>query len=102
MWARIWSFLDWFFFGPASTRPGTLGIALRILRYPYAVLRDLWRGDINLRAMGLVYTSLLSIVPLVAFAFAVLKVFGARHDLAPILSEFFQPMGGAAADELAK
>jgi membrane protein len=102
MWARIWSFLDWCFFGPASDRPGTLGIALRIIRYPYAVIRDLWRGDINLRAMGLVYTTLLSIVPLVAFAFAVLKVFGARHDLEPIVYEFFQPMGGAAADELAK
>src|ERR1700745_2824876 len=101
MWARIWSFLDWLFFGQASTRPGTLGIALRFLRYPYAVIRDLWRGDINLRAMGLVYTSLLSIIPLVAFAFAVLKIFGAHHDLAPIVYELFRPMGGPAANELA-
>ncbi len=102
MWARIWSFLDWCFFGGASTRPDTLGVVLRILRYPYAVIRDLWRGDINLRAMGLVYTTLLSIVPLVAFAFAILKIFGARHDLEPIVYEFFRPMGAAAADELAK
>ena len=102
MWARIWSFLDWCFFGPASTRADTLGVALRILRYPYAVIRDLLRGDINLRAMGLVYTTLLSIVPLVAFAFAILKIFGARHDLEPIVYEFFRPVGGAAADELAK
>jgi membrane protein len=102
MWARIWSFLDWCFFGPTSARPDTLGVVLRILRYPYAVIRDLWRGDINLRAMGLVYTTLLSVVPLVAFAFAVLKIFGARHDLEPIVYEFFRPMGGAAADELAK
>jgi membrane protein len=101
MWARIWSFLDWCFFGPASIRTDSFGAVLRILRYPYAVIRDLWRGDINLRAMGLVYTSLLSIVPLVAFAFAILKVFGARHDLEPIVYEFFRPIGGAAADELA-
>jgi membrane protein len=77
------------------------GLTVRTLRYPYAVTRDLWRGDINLRAMGLVYTSLLSIVPLVAFAFAVLNVFGARRDLEPIVYEFFLPMGGAAANELA-
>ena len=33
-------------------------------------------GELNLRAMSLVYTTLLSLVPLVAFAFAVLKGFG--------------------------
>jgi membrane protein len=102
MWARLWAFLDWCFFGPASTRTGALGLALRILRYPYAVLRDLSRGEITLRAMGLVYTSLLSIIPLLAFAFAILNIFGARHDLEPVVHEFFRPMGGAIADELAK
>ncbi len=101
MWARIWAFLDWCFFGPVSTRAGTLGLSLRILRYPYAVVRDLWRGDINLRAMGLVYTTLLSIIPLVAFSLAILKIFGAHHDLEPIVYEFFRPVGGAAAGELA-
>ncbi len=101
MWARIWSFLDGCFFGAVSSRPDTLGLVLRILRYPYAVIRDLWRGDINLRAMGLVYTTLLSIIPLVAFAFAILKVFGTSHDLEPIVYEFFRPMGGTAANELA-
>jgi membrane protein len=102
MLARIWAFLDWCFFGPASTRQTVFALALRILRYPYAVIRDLTRGDINLRAMGLVYTSLLSIIPLVAFAFAILKIFGARHDLEPIVYEFFRPMGGPIADQLAK
>ncbi len=102
MLARLWAFLDWCFFGPASTRTSPLGLVLRILRYPYAVLRDLSRGDITLRAMGLVYTSLLSIIPLLAFAFAILKIFGARHDLEPVVHEFFRPMGGPVADELAK
>ncbi len=101
MWARIWAFLDWCFFGPASARDGTLGLVLRVLRYPYAVIRDLWRGDINLRAMGLVYTTLLSIIPLVAFSFAILKIFGAHRDLEPVVYEFFRPVGGAAAGELA-
>src|SRR5580693_6623441 len=102
MLARIWAFLDWCFFGPASTRQTALALVLRILRYPYAVIRDLTRGDINLRAMGLVYMSLLSIIPLVAFAFVILKIFGARHDLEPIVYEFFRPMGGPLADQLAK
>ena len=102
MWAHIWAFFDWCFFGPASTRQSTLGLTLRILRYPYAVLRDLSRGDITLRATGLVYTTLLSIIPLVAFAFAILKIFGAKHDLEPVVYQFFRPMGGPIAEELSK
>ncbi len=102
MWARIWAFLDGCLFGPASTRADTVGLVLRILRYPHAVIRDLWRGDINLRAMGLVYTSLLSVIPLVAFAFAILKIFGAHHDLEPIVYEFFHPMGDAAGGEITR
>jgi len=100
MWTRIWAFLDLCFFGGASGRPGALGAALRVLRYPYAVLRDLSRGEINLRAMGLVYTTLLSLIPLLAFSFAILKVFGGHRDLQPVVYEFFRPVGDAAAHEL--
>src|SRR5256884_5077928 len=97
MWMRIWGLLDWCFFGPASVRAGMLGGGLRVLRYPYAVVRDLARGEINLRAMSLVYTTLLSLIPLLAFSFAVLKIFGGRRDLEPIVYELFRPVGGAAA-----
>ncbi|HEV7714107.1 MAG TPA: YihY/virulence factor BrkB family protein [Steroidobacteraceae bacterium] len=100
MWVRFWSFLDRLFFGPASIGPQPPAALVRLLRYPYAVLRDLWRGDINLRAMGLVYTTLLSIIPLIAFAFAVLKGFGAHRDLEPVVYEFFRPMGPAGAAEI--
>src|ERR1700726_1500865 len=100
MWMRIQAFLDWCFFGPASVRAGLLGWSLRVLRYPYAVVRDLWRGEINLRAMSLVYTTLLSIIPLLVFSFAILKVFGGHRDLEPIVYELFRPVGGAAATEL--
>lgn len=97
MWLRIWAFFDWCFFGAASTRPGPAGATLRLLRYPYALLRDLARGQINLRAMGLVYTTLLSIIPLLAFTLAILKIFGGHRDIEPIVYEFFRPVGGAAA-----
>jgi membrane protein len=100
MWVQFWSFLDRLFFGPASVGPRPPAVLVRILRYPYAVARDLAHGDINLRAMGLVYTTLLSVVPLIAFAFAVLKGFGAHRDLEPIVYEFFRPMGQAGAAEI--
>src|SRR6201993_2004804 len=100
MWTRIWAFLDLCFFGATSAGPGALGAALRLLRYSYAVVRDLSRGEINLRAMGLVYTTLLSLIPLLAFSFAIVKIFGGRRDFQPIVYEFFRPVGGAAAAEL--
>jgi membrane protein len=100
MWLRFWSFLDRLFFGPASIGPRPSALLVRTLRYPYAVVRDLSGGDINLRAMGLVYTTLLSLIPLIAFAFAVLKGFGAHRELRPIIYEFFRPMGDIGAEEI--
>ena len=102
MIVAFWNWLDRYLFGEYSegTTPGAL--ALRLLRYPYALLRDLSRGQVNLYAMGLVYTTLLSLVPLIAFAFAVLKAFGAHRELQPIILEFFKPMGASAEEFTAK
>jgi membrane protein len=100
MWLRFWSFLDRLFFGPPSMGTAPTAVLLRVLRYPYAVVRDLGGGAINLRAMGLVYTTLLSVIPLIAFAFAVLKGFGAHRDLEPVIYEFFRPMGEQGAAEI--
>lgn len=62
-------------------------------RYAYAVIRDLLAGDLSLRAMSLVYTTLLSIVPLLALGFSVLKALGAHNSLEPVLTEFLRPLG---------
>jgi len=75
---------------------------LSLLRYPYGLLRDLWHGELNLRAMSLVYTTLLSVVPLAAFAFAVLKGFGLHRDLEPIIYEFLKPTGPRATEMTAQ
>jgi membrane protein len=72
------------------------GATLRWLRYPTALIRDWLHGEINIRAMSLAYTTLLSLVPLMVFSFAILKGLGARGDLRFILHEFFRPVGGAA------
>ncbi|HXA36221.1 MAG TPA: YhjD/YihY/BrkB family envelope integrity protein [Steroidobacteraceae bacterium] len=76
------------------------GAILRFLRYPAALIRDWLSGEINIRAMSLAYTTLLSIVPLMVFSFAILKGLGARGDLQFILQQFFRPIGGAATSEL--
>jgi membrane protein len=72
------------------------GATLRWLRYPVALIRDWLGGEINVRAMSLAYTTLLSLVPLMVFSFAILKGLGARGDLKFLLNEFFRPLGAAA------
>lgn len=72
------------------------GPALRLLRYPVAIVRDWLAGEINVRAMSLAYTTLLSLVPLMVFSFSILKGLGARGDLRYILHQFFHPLGAAA------
>jgi len=67
-------------------------------RYIYAVSRDLLDGQVSMRAMSLVYTTLLSLVPLLALAFSLLKGVGAHNNLEPILEEFLVPLGPQGAD----
>jgi membrane protein len=100
MWVRAWNIFDRLFFGPRSSAPGVAAAIMRVLRYPYAVIRDLLGGEINLRAMGLVYTTLLSLIPLLAISFAILAAFGMSRDLEPIVFEFFRPMGDPGAAEI--
>lgn len=64
--------------------------ALRIL---YSAGRDLSSGLPSLRAMSLVYTTLLSLVPLLAVSFSVLKGFGAHNQLEPALINLLEPLG---------
>jgi membrane protein len=58
-----------------------------------AVGRDVVQGPMTLHATGLVYTTLLSLVPLLAFSFSVLKGFGVHNQLEPMLKQFLAPLG---------
>jgi membrane protein len=68
-------------------------ILTQVLRYLYAVLRDMFAGQLTLRAMSLVYTTLLSVVPLIAFSFAVLKGFGVDQLLEDKMYLVLEPLG---------
>jgi membrane protein len=57
------------------------------------LIEDILTGDLRMRAMGLVYVSILSLVPLLAFAFSVLKGFGVQNRLQPVLVDMFNPLG---------
>jgi membrane protein len=63
------------------------------LRIGWGISRELSEGQLTLRAMSLVYTTLLSMVPLLALAFSVLKAFGAHNQLEPLLLSVLEPLG---------
>lgn len=63
------------------------------LRVSYIVIRELAKGELNLRAMSLVFTTLLSLVPLIAVAFSVLKAFGVHNQIEPFLLGVLEPLG---------
>ncbi len=71
---------------------------LRMARYSFALLRDYLHDELSLRAMSLVYTTMLTIVPLLAFAFAVLKGLGFHRELEPLLENFMAPLGPRGAE----
>jgi membrane protein len=80
--------------GDILTRYGFPGRVLSTsLRYLYAVLRDFFSGQLTMRAMSLVYTTLLSIVPLLAFSFSVLKGFGIHEQIQDQMYLFLEPLG---------
>ncbi len=63
------------------------------LKVTSLVVRDLMGGMLSLRAMSLVYTTLLSLVPLIAVSFSVLKGFGVHNQIEPMLSNMLLPLG---------
>lgn len=83
-----------FVWGDMLARYGWPGRVLSMsLRYLYAVLRDFFSGQLTMRAMSLVYTTLLSIVPLLAFSFSVLKGFGIHEQIQDQMYLFLEPLG---------
>jgi membrane protein len=67
---------------------------IKSLRLLYVAVREFTEGNLTLRAMSLVYTTLLSIVPLLAISFSVLKAFGVHNEIVePFLLKFLAPLG---------
>ena len=94
MIAGLKSKLDELVWGVGLYKHGLPGrILAGVLRNLYAVLRDIISGQLTLRSMSLVYTTLLSVVPLVAFSFSVLKGLGVHRNLESKLYTVLEPLG---------
>lgn len=66
---------------------------IKSLRLAYVSVREFSTGDLTLRATGLVYTTMLSIVPLLAVSFSVLKAFGVHNQVEPFLQNALKHLG---------
>ena len=81
-----------------ATTDSRVRAGITVLRYLYAIVRDFFSGQLTMRAMSLVYTTLLSIVPLLAFSFSLLKGFGIHKKLEPALLTMLEPLGPRSAE----
>ena len=72
--------------------------SLRVARTLTVLVRDAADGQLTLRAMGLVYTTLLSLVPLLALSFSVLKAFGVHNQIEPMLQSVLSPLGESGGE----
>ena len=82
--SRVWE---------ATGLTGARALLLRLVRTVLILGRDVAKGQLTLRAMSLVYTTLLSIVPLLALSFSVLKAFGVTNQIQPLLLNLLEPLG---------
>ena len=92
--ARVQQFLTqdlWTIDPAALSLPSRIGI--HALRLAIAVAMEFRHRLLDARAAGLVYTTLLSLVPFLAVMFSVLKAFGVHQQIEPVLAQALEPLG---------
>ncbi len=63
-----------------------------------AVARDLFQGQLSLRAMSLVFTTVIGFFPLLVLVFAILKSLGVHNAMEPTLLALLEPLGDRRED----
>jgi membrane protein len=64
-----------------------------LLKIGFMVTRDFIDNLVNLQAMALAFKTLLSLAPLLAVIFSILKGFGVHNRMEPVLAEALAPLG---------
>ena len=75
-----------------QTQPRVAALSIHVLRVVTVVWRDATHGELRLQAAGLVYATLLALIPLLAVVFSVLKAFGLHDLLRPTLLSLLAPL----------
>lgn len=81
-----------------ASQPRWRATLLGLVRFVHAVVRSIVLDQLTLRAMSLVYTTLLSLVPLLAISFSVLKGMGLHNRIEPFLLNLLAPLGNQSGE----
>ena len=76
-----------------ASLPAFQRIGIQAVRLAIAVAMEFRHRLLDARAAGLVYTTLLSLVPFLAVMFSVLKAFGVHQQIEPVLAQALEPLG---------
>jgi membrane protein len=64
-----------------------------VVKIGFMVARDFFENLVKLQAMALAFKTLLSLTPLLAVIFSILKAFGVHNRMEPALAEALAPLG---------
>jgi membrane protein len=92
-WWRRWTLEE-----DRAERSRLYRLAVFLTRLLYGIVLKFADGQLNRQASSLAYTTLLSLVPLLAVTFSVLKGFGVQNQLEPLLMGYLEPMGEAGLE----
>jgi len=81
-----------------SEQPWWRRSLIRAAQITVAIVRDLFQEQLSLRAMSLVFTTLIGFFPLFALTFAVLKSLGAHNAMEPTLMALLDPLGDRSTE----
>src|SRR5205807_9941606 len=69
-----------------------------LIKISLMVVRDFFENLLKLQAMALAFKTLLSLAPLLAVVFSILKAFGVHNRMEPALAEALSPLGEKGAE----
>ncbi|ALO46632.1 YihY/virulence factor BrkB family protein [Pseudohongiella spirulinae] len=91
---------QWLWRDDATSNPWWRRTGMQALRIAYAIVRDMAEGHLSLRAMSLVYYTVIAFVPLLALTFAVLKGLGVHNAMEPMLLGLLEPFMGEYSTDI--
>jgi membrane protein len=90
------------FDGFLDVEPSELTRLKRLLHFAHKIVvmvgRDFIQNLVKLQAMALAFKTLLSLAPLLAVVFSLLKAFGVHNRMEPALAEALAPLGDKGAE----
>ncbi len=97
---RTWAdWLDqWLFAHDIRCYSPLVQLFLRLAQWIYGITSKFVDGYFNHVAASLCFTTLVSIVPLLAVSFSVLKAFGVQNQLEPFLLQLLEPLGDQGSE----